>query len=89
MNKFTPLHIEILFYYNSCNKDLVGVNSDGSRLHDAIQQLKETRLLGNCTRAESNVSYDVTDKGRAVIEYMCNTPMPVQEWKFPERGGDE
>lgn len=29
--------------------------------------------------------YTVTDRGRAWVEFICSTPLPVIEWRLPDR----
>ena len=83
MDKFTPLHIEILIHYNAISTDYRDGDFSAPAVSEYINQMTDAGLLHMF--GTNNIKHKITTKGRAVVEYMCNTPIPVQEWKFPDR----
>lgn len=76
----SPLQIIIMLtcYYSPEPASEVGVERWHSKAADDIrEQLRKDGLIDDFNA--------VTERGRAWVEYICRTPLPVQSWILPER----
>ena len=73
---FSPLEVIILMeaYFHPNFK----VDSSKTNNYNALKSLDSNELI----ETYSSELIHITDKGRAVVEKMCNTPMPKIKWVF-------
>lgn len=69
----TPNAIEILIHCHVC--PLPHPRKDAPAVRDELQSLRTNGLI-----EESDGGYQTTERGRAHIEQLCNTPWPVRAW---------
>lgn len=72
----TPLALEMLIRWSRPNNGL-SVGEGPSEARDAHAELEGDGLV---------VGYEVTDRGRAYIAMILETPLPVQQWVDPRDG---
>ena len=76
----SPLQIIIMLicYYSPKPVSEIDVSRWHSQAADEIrEQLRRDGLIDDSNRA--------TERGRAWVDYICRTPLPVQSWILPER----
>ena len=86
-NKFTPLHISLLIHIYTRPTEVP------HRSAPAVKQfLAELGSLGLIEKNGASLNWEpsdrcyeisgleITDKGRAFMDKICNTPLPVQAW---------
>lgn len=80
----TPLHIEIVLWYNSRGVDID--NIDAPAVKQYIEHLYDEGILCSDLHANSRKSYLLTEKGRVFLEAILSVPFPTQTWqvKWPK-----
>lgn len=80
----TPLHITMLLHYHTTPTPYAEhdcAHQESEAVHKFRAQLVKLELI---ERDEADVSlYHTTDKGRAFVDMLCATPMPIQKWSAP------
>jgi len=72
----TPLHIELMIhYYAHCEPTY---NPEAPAVKEYTLDLLKEGLIDES--ATSGSGYVSTDKGKAFVEKICETPIPVQTW---------
>lgn len=79
--KITPLHIEIMLHYNCGTSDYRDGDFSAPAVSNSINELYRNELLKNTLTG--NDRFCITEKGRAWIYGLCQTPMPIQKWVMP------
>ncbi len=72
----TPNAIEVLIHCHVC--PLPHPRSDAPAVAEELQSLQANRLIE--PEPGSPGGYRTTDRGRAHIAQLCNTPWPKQAW---------
>jgi hypothetical protein len=73
----TPFHLEILLHYSYSNQPFERATASA---HDEVaRDLVKLGVLEVC-----GDGYQGNDKGRAWVDFMLKTPLPVQKWVLPE-----
>ena len=79
-----PIHIKFMLACH-CSGDpentLGSAHWNSSAGHDTKQWLIENDLIDENNRS--------TPRGRAWVQFICQTPLPVATWTLPERSRDE
>lgn len=78
--KVSPLVIEIMIECATCSEPGSNIpdrmwNSEGAA--HARDELRENGLIDDANAA--------TERGRAWVDFICKTPLPVQTWVLPSR----
>jgi hypothetical protein len=77
---WSPLEIELLlkaYYYEIEPKDII------TRAHSCgVEQLLRSELI-DLDVIKIKGSYTITEKGKAFIEMLLNTPLPTLKWIDP------
>lgn len=81
----TPLHIEMLLHYYTRPGDYRDGDFSASAVSEYLAQLLENGLIGPLQDEgpEERTAYQITDKGKFLVNVICNMPMPVQSWAMP------
>ena len=77
--RLAPLHLEIIVWYNSHVVDLE--NLEAPAVRNYLEQLLNAEIIRHNTKPGWNISYELTDKGRAYLEALLTVPFPVQKWE--------
>lgn len=77
----TPLQIEILLHYHCSPDDYRGGDFSAQAVKESIVKLVNDRLL---ERIEADRTWELTERGRAMVEFLCAVPLPVAKWVLPE-----
>ncbi|WP_333793337.1 hypothetical protein [Hyphomicrobium sp.] len=84
----SPLTIQVLI-------ECVCSDKPGSNIPESVWRDPEAhyaRSLLRCHGLIDGPDYHATARGKAWLSFICQTPLPVQEWVLPERKaqrGDE
>ncbi len=80
----TPLHIDIMLHYNIGDSDYRDGDFSAPAVREFVQDLITYDLLERFPQDEDcKFKCGITEKGRAWINGLCQTPMPVQKWVMP------
>lgn len=80
----SPLHWQMLLHYYAIAEPYAQ-DRPGHANSLAVKAYTEQLLKDNLIRPDetSGSGYRVTDRGEVLVEYICNLPLPVQEWRMP------
>ena len=70
----TPVEVEVLMFYHFMIIDHSRINTPA--IKDAINMWVANGIL----KPDSKTT---TEKGTALVEMICSTPMPIPSWKDP------
>lgn len=82
----SPLDIEIMLHYYASggqygrDKDGGHCPSDAPAVRDSHMQLAKDGLLGYI---KGGNGYEITDRGRAYVDFLKAVPFPVAKWVLP------
>lgn len=79
--RWTPLHIELMLHY--CASNVRHPRAHAPAVADCTKELQKHGLI-ELTPDESPVDYAATEKGKAFLELICQTPLPVRAWMHPD-----
>jgi hypothetical protein len=79
MTTAPPLCIEIMLacYYSTSPEEVFGRRWNLQVIQDFRRWLIQNDLITE--------DHEATDRGRAWVDYICRTPLPVQTWSLPAR----
>lgn len=82
----TPNEIEVLIHYHVSPEPHPRV--DSGAVQYALDMFVENGII---TYNGQRGYYETTDRGKALVEALCNTPFPVERWVDPrfERNSDD
>jgi hypothetical protein len=75
----TPNDIEILIHYTVCPSE--HLRKTAPAVQESAEKFIELGIFERRDHTEdSTSSYIATNKGRALLQILCNTPMPEEAW---------
>ena len=79
----TPLHIDILLHYYTRPGDYRDGDFSAPAVKEYVGWLAGNDLISS---AHCKVEkYEITDRGRALVDAICDTPLPINKWVVPAR----
>ena len=83
--KFVPFALNMILHYYTTPEPWTNTSGVTDEWHSYF--IRE-RLLDQCPKKHpiDDDSYVITDKGRAFVDMLCNTPLPVTGWRDPRTG---
>lgn len=76
----TPVELTLLLWYHFRCEDIEKISSN-SNLKAAVRL--EGEGLIKVKPSPTDVSWELTDKGRFFVRMLCETPLPKMEWCDP------
>jgi hypothetical protein len=76
----TPLHVEIMLWYNSRAEDMENLRAPA--VNEYLRYLMAEGMI-TAENAISTRSYKLTEKGQVWLEAVLRLPFPVQRWEIP------
>lgn len=81
--RLTPLQITMLLHYNAIARPYAEHDPEHANSPAVADQRRRLMEIGLLRILNSAYCFEVTDKGKAHIETLCNAPMPLQRWVSP------
>ena len=82
----TPYDIGVLLHYHCTMHDHPDLERNPPIWRPSIQWFLEERLLESTVGGADDAAYRITERGRFYVDNgLCEVPLPVQEWRIPER----
>lgn len=80
----TPLHIEILLWYH-CRAEPFAIREPEHARSTVVRDFRASLMKDNLIyeSSTSGSGYTLTDRGKAFIEFILDTPLPVCKWVRP------
>jgi hypothetical protein len=82
----SPLEINVLLHYYCCRTDYRDGDFSAPAVQDAIERFRDTHNLLEPTHSMDvyhDQHYQITERGSAFVEALCNMPLPVKTWVIP------
>ncbi len=85
MSKVSPLTIRIMFAIYCAPNDVEQFVPENQWLSGAGDEARTYLLSNELVKRDENSILRATDRGKAWVQYICETPFPIPVWKMPER----
>lgn len=80
---WTPLQMEILLHYYCSASDFREGDFSAPAVRSAIDSFAEVEGLLTASSQPEYGAYEITERGRCLIDHILETPAPVQMWVIP------
>ena len=82
MGVCSPLVLEIILHYYCCPKDFPRMDENIPSIVDAVDYLERNEIIRTVPKTNTKTTYKITEKGKAFVDELCQTPFPTlkREW---------
>lgn len=80
----TPLHIGLLLHHH-CHCEPYSEHDPRHAESSAVSEYRKHLILEDLLTvdAQSGSGYMTTERGKALVQMLCDTPYPISEWVNP------
>lgn len=83
--KWTPLEMQILLHYYYSPEDYRQGDYSAPAVRQAINSFRdELGLIREKSERDGYGLYEITERGRVLVDAALETPLPVQVWVIPK-----
>lgn len=80
---WTPLQLQILLHYYCSAADFREGDFSAPAVREAIDSFRDCDGLLRSAEEPKYGTYEITERGRCLIDHILKTPAPVQMWMIP------